>query len=342
MESKFERERKQTILLVSILSVCVFILLLLSIVLFNNLNSSFVGSAQFIELTDIQDMPLGRAISTLEEKGISYRIVPAEDSRIANRVVKYEFDGSKNEDGSILVKKDSRVKIFANEMGADKVIYLTFDDGPIINYTADMEIYYTTEELLGVLDDYGIKASFFIVGYQMVKTDRSKYVPEILDRGHILASHTYSHEFDKIYSSVSSFVADVQQFENELKGIIGEERYNAMGKYIRFPGGSSTNGYLSVSKSLEYIAAIREKGYKVFDWTALTGDAEGKSTASEFISYLSKELPKAKDKNLPLIVLMHDKYTTFEALPQILDYLIEEGYFFDTVDNCPEYTFAEK
>ena len=146
---------------------------------------------------------------------------------------------------------------------------------------------------------------------------------------------------DQIYSSPSQFIADIKQYESELKEIVGEERYNSIEKYIRFPGGTSTNGKLSKSEATEYIAKVRDMGYKVYDWTALTKDKEGLSTTNEFISCMLSGLTKAKTNEEPLIVLMHDMYSTSQALPAIIDCLISEGYYFDTVDNCLEYTFVE-
>ena len=51
-------------------------------------------------------------------------------------------------------------------------------------------------------------------------------------------------------------------------------------------------------------------------------------------------LPQMEDQHY-LILLMHDKKEMTDVLPNILDHLIEEGYYFDTLENCPEYTTAE-
>lgn len=336
-------KNKSTLTLIAILSIALVVLIVLGIAVINNvIIPAFAPKTEWVELPIKENMTLSQAKEMLESLGVSYEVKPT-DSRIANRVEKFEYIG-KEENGKHLAEVGKNVILYANEKSVNEVVYLTFDDGPIVNYndSAMTDIYHTTADILDTLDDYGIKASFFIVGYQMVKSDRSKYVNEIFNRGHLLACHTYSHEFSKIYSSIDSFLSDVAKFENQLKDILGEEKFNSIGKYIRFPGGSSTNNHLTKSEALEYISAVREKGYKVYDWTTLTGDAEGKSTTSEFITYLFSEIDKAKDKGQPLIVLMHDKYTTSQSLPAIIDRLISEGYYFDTVDNCPEYTFAER
>lgn len=334
-------KNKNTVILISVLALLIVVLICLLVAVIGNFVSPASSNAQYVELPIYENMPLSQAKATLNELGISYEIKPT-DSRVANRVEKFEYDG-KEENGRTLAKVGSTVTLHSNEVGIDKVVYLTFDDGPIVNYndSAMTDIYHTTRDILDTLDGYGIKATFFMVGYQMIKSDRSQYVTETLDRGHLIACHSSTHELNQIYSSSSKFVADIEQFENQLKNILGEERYNSLGKYLRFPGGTSTNGLLSKSEAKEYISKIREMGYKVYDWTASTDDAAGSSTTSQFISSMDTGLSKAKQSGAPLIILMHDKYTTSQSLPAIIDHLISNGYYFDTVDNCPEYTSAE-
>ena len=155
-----------------------------------------------------------------------------------------------------------------------------------------------------------------------------------------MGCHSYSHQIKDIYSDIPSFLAEVEQYENVMKEALGEERFASISKVMRFPGGTTTNSMLSYSEAREYIDAVHEKGYRVYDWTALTGDASGNSEAQEFIDSLKESLSSAKDKNQSLIVLLHDKWSTNESLEEILEFLISEGYYFDTIDSCPEYTFA--
>ena len=102
----------------------------------------------------------------------------------------------------------------------NKTIYLTFDDGPG-PYTG---------KLLDILDEYGVKATFFVTNqfptYQ-------KYIKEAYNRGHSIGIHTYSHDF-KIYSSVESYFNDLNKMSDVIKKQTGIES-----KIVRFPGGSS-------------------------------------------------------------------------------------------------------
>ncbi len=74
-----------------------------------------------------------------------------------------------------------------------KKVYLTFDDGPSSN----------TDQILDILKDYDVKATFFVVG----KTDERsvKAYQRIVEEGHTLAMHSYSHKYDEIYESKEAF-----------------------------------------------------------------------------------------------------------------------------------------
>ena len=98
---------------------------------------------------------------------------------------------------------------------------------------------------------------------------------------------------------------------------------------------------------MEFITAVRESGYKIYDWTLLINDAddrerlEGESDRDYYFRSLKNGLEAKKDSGKPLILLMHDTYSTKNVLSELLDYLISEGFYFDTIDNCSEYTFVE-
>ena len=321
-------KNKSTLILLSILLVSLIILVILaSAVITNVIRPAFQQNSQWIEIPLYENMPLSQAKNMLDALGVPYEI-KSTDSKIANRVEKFEHTG-KLEDGKNLIQANQKVTLYSNEKGIDEVLYLTFDDGP----TRD-----NTYEILDKLQNYGIKASFFVEG-----ADVDRY-PERMEttfaRGHVIACHSYSHQLDVIYSSTDEFIKEVRQYEQAMIDAIGEENFASIKKIIRFPGGTN-NAKLNKTKSLEYIAKVREIGYSVYDWTVLTGDAEGASDAATFISNLSAGLERAKNNKLHLIVLMHDKWSTNEALNDILSYLVSEGYYFDTIDNCPEYTFVE-
>lgn len=323
--------KSETLKLGIILIICLIVLLVLSVAVvqsITNAPASDTDDPQYIEIPGLEGMQLAQAKALLDNASINYEIVPT-TSKTPNKVEGVEYTG-KTEGAKVLVEIGTTVKLHANEVGKDKIIYLTFDDGP----TRD-----NTNDIVFKLLEYGIKASFFVEGKDVERyPDRME---AIFNRGHVIACHSHTHEYADIYSSTDAFIDEVKQYENALIDALGEENFAKIKKIIRFPGGTN-NSYLgSTENALKYISAVRGHGYSVYDWTALTGDAAGNKDAQSFIATLGTSLESAKNRGLDLIVLMHDNVYTNEALEDILDYLIAEGYYFDTINNCPEYTFVE-
>lgn len=324
-------DKNETLKLGVILAVCLLVLVVLIVMVaksFSTTPTTTPDKSQFIEISDLEGMNLSKAKAMLDEADINYEIIPT-SSKAPNKVENFEYVG-KIENGKILVTVGTTVKLYANEVGKDKVVYLTFDDGP----TRD-----NTNDIVFKLQEYGIKASFFVEGRDVERyPDRME---AIFNRGHVIACHSHTHEYANIYSSTDAFVSEIEQYEAALIEAIGEENFAQIKKIIRFPGGTN-NTYLTKADALVYISAVRNLGYAVYDWTALTGDAQlDNRDPQNLISCLDASLKKAKNDGLDLIVLMHDNVYSNEALDQILTYLVSEGYYFDTIDNCPEYTFVE-
>lgn len=200
-----------------------------------------------------------------------------------------------------------------------KVAYLTFDDGPSET---------VTPIILDILKEHNIKATFFILGKEVDKSDNTK---EILKRavkeGHAIGNHSYAHDYNYLYPNrtinVNNFMSDIEKTDEALKNVLGNEFFT---RVIRFPGGyKSWNGMESIDDML------REKGYHQVDWNALSKDSEGKrKTASE----LANEVKKTVYGREKAVILMHDKYDkeeTANALPEIINYLKSEGYEFRTM-----------
>ncbi len=289
---------------------------------------------QYIELAISKGMRLNEVKGVLDALEISYEVIPTGSKR-PNLVENIEYVG-KAEDGKLFIEIGTAVKLHANEVDADKILYLTFDDGP----TRD-----NTVPILDMLDQYGIKATFFVEGQDVTRfPDR---MADTVARGHLVGCHSYSHKYQDIYSSTGVFIDEIGQYEDAMIAAIGEGAFAKMPKTLRFPGGTN-NAYISDEEAIEYIGAIRNAGYLIYDWTALTNDADdtyrekGESDLDYFLRSVREGLESAKEKELPLIVLMHDKKAMRDCLADVLEYLVGEGYYFDTIDSCPEYTFAER
>jgi peptidoglycan/xylan/chitin deacetylase (PgdA/CDA1 family) len=194
---------------------------------------------------------------------------------------------------------------------ATDTIYLTFDDGPSA----------LTEKVLDVLKDKGISATFFIVGKNL-ETERGKQtLKRIVDEGHEVGIHSYSHVYTKIYGSEGNFLDDFYKVFEQIYKITGKKA-----EIFRFPGGS-INGYSSTIYK-ELIAEMTRRGFVYYDWNVSSQDA-ARNTSEKQIYNSVLYASKAKTRS---IVLMHDsaeKTNTLRALPGLIDALSEYGYSFE-------------
>lgn len=192
------------------------------------------------------------------------------------------------------------------EEGDIPKVYLTFDDGPSSN----------TEEILNILDDYNVKATFFVCGKDLeLYGDAYK---RIVDDGHTIGMHSYSHNFGDIYSSGDAFAADYVKIHDLILNTTGVDT-----KYYRFPGGSS-NKVSSTSMST-FINYLNEQGVAYYDWNVASGDATSQAfTSEQLVDNVMKDVVKYKTS----VVLLHDaanKNATVEALPGLIESLQEQG-----------------
>ena len=183
-----------------------------------------------------------------------------------------------------------------------KRVYLTFDDGPSSN----------TDKILDFLDEYGVKATFFVVG----KENYTEQYRRIVEDGHTLAMHSYSHVYRDIYSSLEAYQQDLNKLRTFLYEVTGVEC-----NIVRFPGGSSnTTSKVDMHTLIEYLDS---EGMVYFDWNVSSGDATGSQrSASQIASNVLNNI----DKYDNAVVLMHDaagKNSTVDALPIIIEKLLE-------------------
>ncbi len=190
------------------------------------------------------------------------------------------------------------------EITAAHKVYLTFDDGPSIY----------TDDILDILDQYEVKATFFVVGKE---TDSAKKaMKEIVERGHTLGMHSYTHKYADIYSSVDSFAEDFLKLQDYLYEVT-----EVKSTVYRFPGGSSNKvSDLDMRLFADYLDT---QGVRFFDWNISSGDG-GKTLLS--VEELVENCTKNIERYSTSVILMHDaasKSTTVEALPAIIENILD-------------------
>lgn len=195
-----------------------------------------------------------------------------------------------------------------------KVVYLTFDDGPSAN----------TPQILDILHEYDVKATFFVVGRS---TKWLHCIKRAHDEGHAIAAHTYSHDFS-IYRSQQAYFDDLERIEQVIESQIGKRT-----NIIRFPGGSSNLAYFHHSQDSTFMIrlaqTVLDRGYQYVDWNISSEDATANVVpTSVIISHA------CSTKYNDVCVLMHDasaKVTTVKALPSIIEFYKNNGYEFGTI-----------
>ena len=269
-----------------------------------------------------------KAGSTFKEPG--YSATDNKDGKLTKKVkVSGKVDTSKNgtylieysvtDDSGNSVKRKRKVVVYGNGTAEDyknvpangKTVYLTFDDGPGAY----------TEKLLGYLDQYNVKATFFV-------TDQFSGYRDLIGKAHIkghsIGVHTASHKWS-IYKSEKSYMADFERIQKIIEAQTGSRT-----QIFRFPGG--TNNTVSRGQSKGIMTLLSKKltgqGYVYFDWNVDCNDSRYGSS-QEIIESTIKQISSKNNA----YVLMHDiKLTTVEAVPAIIEYCLQNGYTFKVLD----------
>lgn len=268
-------------------------------------------------------------VSIYDEKTAEYNQLVSENNNLIS--TKQQLDDEitmiNNIDTSISKKKE---EVFAlaskleqkiqNKESEYKIAYLTFDDGP----------YYLTYKYLETLKEKNVKGTFFTIGsgktkcYDKSSYDCTKLYKAIVDAGHTIANHTYSHAiFTGLYNSADSFINQINKQEDYIY-----EKTGVITNIARFPGGTATAGKLKDKIK----AKLREENYGWVDWTAADGDGGALYSKAEAWERFTKEI----DEDIE-VVLFHDYSSiTLSILPDAIDYLQEKNYiilplFYDSV-----------
>ena len=203
-----------------------------------------------------------------------------------------------------------QVSVYENSSGGSPV-YLTFDDGP-----SDR----VTPRVLDTLKEYNVHATFFIVNYG---ESGKALIRRMIDEGHTVAIHGYSHDYAAIYKSDEAFMQNIYRLRDRLRSDFGYEA-----AIIRFPGGSSNtvSRQYSVGIMSRLAQRVQAEGFTYFDWNVSSGDAAGTPASS---GQIYNNVTSALRHGRSNVVLMHDagaKGTTADALPDIIRYCLANGY----------------
>ena len=285
------------------------------------------GKKQSLALILVKVFILTLCISSLAFAGISEATLASsknQSSLLLQQINQLQMDNDKlkSENESLAISITKNEALYKEKLGNAKIAYLTFDDGPSSN----------TSAILNILKQYDIKATFFVNGRPNLKP----LYKQIFDDGHVLANHTYSHDYRSIYSSPGNFKKDVDKLDVFITEVTGK----APAHILRYPGGSNntiSRDYGGMEIMNQVIKEMNNADYVYFDWNVDSSDASTfRQSKENIVQAVLTQSAEHKYAN----ILMHDtdpKTTTVQALPEIIEGLKSKGFIFDTLS---ESTYA--
>jgi len=209
---------------------------------------------------------------------------------------------------AVLPENDVFGRVFYNMQTTQKVVALTFDDGPNPPYT---------EQMLDVLKEYHVPATFFVIGHNVEK--HPELVKRIAAEGHQLGNHTY-HHIDLLKADRKVIADEIDRTNRAIFAASGITPH-----LVRPPHGFRDPVVMEM---------MAERGLKVVEWSVMSRDwlNPGVDTIVE------RTVSKVKNGS---IILLHDgdgiasqdsRAQTIEATRHIIEILSTRGYKFVTVD----------
>jgi len=203
----------------------------------------------------------------------------------------------------------SRIEPTKNSNMNNKIAYLTFDDGPNIAFTS---------QLLRILSNYGVKATFFLVGENIMRAP--DMVKRILEEGHSIGNHSFNHS-TLILRGKRYIITQVEKCEDIIISTGGKKPY-----LFRFPHGF---------RDFRSIRIVRGLGYKIVSWSVMPMD---------WLSIDAEKIERYVISNTSDgdIILLHDGYEVkpapdrsqmMKALPHIIEGLKKRGFTFKRLED---------
>ncbi len=207
----------------------------------------------------------------------------------------------------------------------EKLVFLTFDDGPSWS---------VTPKVLDILEANDVPATFFYYTNGDL-SDRRETIDRTLRGGHTIAIHTNSHVYSELYpkrrADVDAILRDATRATAKIRSVLDESWTPTV---YRFPGGSfSWTGSDGAKRAMkEAKRALAEKGLIYLDWNAMSGDSDPSNKDKSPAGLVKFTIQQAKNaRGHVIVVLLHDaehSKNTPKALQGIIDHFRAEGYAF--------------
>ncbi len=240
---------------------------------------------------------------------VRYQEVMAINAQVDNWGLGFSEEGQQPT-GNATVEELKEYNAYYMGDAEEKVIYLTFDCG----YENG-----NTENILDALEKHNASATFFVVGHYLESSP--ELVQRMVDDGHIVGNHTYSHPDMSEISSLEEFQEELEAVESLYTEITGEE----MVKYYRAPQGKYSTENLQMAKDL---------GYSTFFWSLAYVDWNQDSQPTKEEAF-EKLIPRIHSG---AIVLLHNtSQTNGDILDELLTQWEEMGYSFGVLTDFSDF-----
>lgn len=259
-------------------------------------------------------------VAEMQESEVTARLDEIEEAK--RKELNYlSLSEDPNADDAKLVE-NALVKWNFQSADGKKIAYLTFDDGPSTKVTS---------EVLDVLKEHNVKATFFVLGSMLDKSEYSRAaLIRMAEEGHAIGNHGYCHKYEVLYPNsyvnVAAFMDDIDKSLESMKSVLGNDFHT---RVIRFPGGHNSWKTSAIDK------VLIEKNYAFIDWNVVNGDAHSAILSKDqMMNNLKKYVKKMDKNNDTIVVLMHDtdkNVNEAEFLNEAIVYLKELGYEFRTL-----------
>lgn len=267
-----------------------------------------VGNSYAANTKNIQQDVTGKVLSSINQ-GEEQDNVKEEDLALPVPEANTNAKLNSTEEIEVPVSQDQGENgevVGIEEEPLEKVVYLTFDDGPSK----------LTEQFLNVLHEHDVKATFFMQGNNLIKEHLQESVKRASKEGHYIGGHSMTHDFDLLYKDFQ-FVPEM----NETLALI-HEITGTSPNLVRPPYGSAPG-----LKSEQIRNEIVDAGIKVWDWTIDSYDWKLQGNPTQITENI-----KSGTKSDTEVVLLHEHPQSLAALPEIIAFYKEQGYKFVVYD----------
>lgn len=300
------------------------LIVLLLVLLLNNFTAIFA-----FQIEEEMSLMIEPEIRFTAEQLLNKELISMQDSLIEvyNKYRDERMEDLREEDVGMTTEIEAYAKPEKEEPWPERVVFLTFDDGPSWN----------TSALLDILYAENAPSTFFLLG-ESILTQSEMYTQALMERmvaeGHYIGLHSMTHVFSTLYLGYGAsgrFVDEMIQLQELIYDLVGHQTNLCRAPYGMMSGFTPTSGHAE---------AIAEVGIQCIDWNVDPQDWRSGASAQLILEYVINQVEMMAYPS-ELVIVLHEHNVTVEALPAIIAYLREQGYVFKAYQPGHEFIYRQ-